>query len=228
MRPDGDAGSRYITKLVTRILLPAILLPALAWGQQITPGFSLTQILQSGRGIARNCGQREYGTGLGVRLSVPVLSRWTKLQVGGRGYWLNRGMECDFADIPPPDGTRVEDDRINLLSRSFVTTDVRLAAQIPREPVSFALGGGNAWHKGPNLPYLVLAAGLLLYDRDGLQFGLGGEYQYLRTTIDQVRRTYLNGGLIAEEPLGRVHDWSHAFALNIYLDVPFAMMRGSW
>jgi hypothetical protein len=213
---------------VIRILLPAVLLPALAWGQQITLGPSLTQILKSGRGIARNCGQSEYGTGLGARLSVPVLSRWTKLQVAGRGYWLNRGAECHFADIPPADGTRVEDDRINLLSQSFITTDVRLEAQIPQAALSFALGGGNAWRKGPNSPYLLLAAGLLLYDRDGLQFGLGGEYQYLRTTSDQVRRTYLNGGLIAEEPVGRVHDWSHAFALNIHLDVPFAMMRGSW
>lgn len=213
---------------VTRILLPAVLLPTLAWGQQITLGPSLTQILKSGRGIARSCGQSEYGTGLGARLSVPGLSRWTKLQVAGRGYWLNRGAECAFADIPPADGTYVEDDRINLLSQSFITTDVHLAAQIPRTPLSFALGGGNAWHKGPNLPYLVLAAGLSLYDRDGLQFGLGGEYEYLRTTSDQVRRTYVNGELIAEEPLGRVHDWSHAFAVNIHLDVPFAMMRGSW
>jgi len=46
---------------------------------------------------------------------------------------------------------------------------------------------------------------------------LGGEYEYLRTTSDQVRRTYVNGELIAEEPLGRVHDWSHAFAVNIHL-----------
>jgi hypothetical protein len=213
---------------VTRILLPAFLLPALAEGQQITPGLSLTQILQSGRGIARTCGQSEYGTGLGARLSLPVLSRWTKLQVAGRGFWLNRGADCAFAAIPRADGTYVDDDRINLLSRSFNTTDVRLAAQIPRTPVNLALGGGNVWRKGPNLPYLVLAAGLYLYDRDGLQLGLGGEYEHLRTTSDQVRRTYLNGELIAEEPLGRVHDWSHAFAVNIHLDIPFSMVRGSW
>lgn len=214
--------------IVTRILLPAILLPSLAWGQQVTLGPSLTQILQSGQGIARRCGQGEYGTGLGLRLSVPALSRWTKVQVAGRGYFLDRGADCAFADIPPPDGTRVEEDRINLLSRSFVTTDVRLAAQAPGAPLSFALGVGNAWHKGPNLPYLGLAGGVTLYDRDDLQFGLGAEYEYLRTSSDQFRRTYLNGVLIAEEPLGRVHDWSHAFAINVYLDIPFAMMRGSW
>jgi hypothetical protein len=212
----------------TRILLPSVLLPTLALGQQVTLGPSLSQILQSGPGIARTCGQNEYGTGLGVRLSVPVLSRWTKLQVAGRGHWLKRGAECAFADVPPPDGTRVEEDRINLLSQSFVATDLRLAARIPDIPLSFALGGGNAWHKGPNLPYLVLAAEIALYEQDALQFGLGAEYQYLRTTSDQVRRTYLTGQLVLEEPLGRVHDWSHAFALNLYLDVPFAMMRGSW
>ena len=213
---------------VSRVLLLAALLPALAWGQQITIGPSLTQILSSGDGVARNCGQNEYGTGLGARLSLPALSRWTQVRVSARGYWLNRGAECDFAEIPPPDGTFVDDDRINLLSQSFNTTDVRLAAQIPSLALSFALGGGVAWHKGPNLPYLVLASEISLYNRGGVQFGLGAEYQYLRATSDQVRRTYVNGELIAAEPLGRVHEWSHGFALGLHLDVPFAKLRGSW
>ena len=60
------------------VLLHAILLPTLAWGQQATLGLGLTQILKSGRGIARTCGQSDYGTGLELRLAAPMVSRWTK------------------------------------------------------------------------------------------------------------------------------------------------------
>jgi hypothetical protein len=203
----------------TRILLPAALLPALAWGQQATLGPTLTQIVSSGPGVARDCLQPEYGTGLGARLSVPVLTRWTTLQVAGRGYFLNRGSEC-VDGFPPPDGTYVEKDRVNLLSRSFITTDVRLATQFGEAPVSFALGGGNAWHEGHDLPYLVLVAGLSILDRPDVRLGLEGEYQWLRVTSDQVRRTYRDFALVAEEPLGRVHEWSHAFTIGITLGIP--------
>jgi hypothetical protein len=42
---------------------------------------------------------------------------------------------------------------------------------------------------------------------------------------DQVRRTYQDFELVAEEPLGRVHEWSHAFILGIALDVPLRAPR---
>jgi hypothetical protein len=208
----------------TRILLLAGLLPALGWGQQATLGPTLTQIISSGTGVARSCLQPEYGTGLGVRFAMPVLTRWTTLQVAGRGYWLNRGSEC-VDGFPPPDGTYVQEDRVNLLSRSFVTTDVRLATRLGEAPVSFAVGGGNAWHAGHNLPYLVFAAGFSILDRPDVQLSLEGEYQWLRVTSDQVRRTYLNSELVAEETLGRVHEWSHALAIGINLEVPLSGRR---
>lgn len=206
------------------ILFPAALLPALAWGQQVTLGLTLTQILSSGTGVARNCLQPEYGTGLGGRLSVPVLTRRTTLQVAGGGYWLDRGSEC-VDGFPPPDGTYVQEDRVNLLSRSFITTDVRLATRLGEAPVSVALGGGNAWHAGHDLPYLVFAAGFSILDRPDVHLGLEGEYQWLRVTSDQVRRTYLNFELVAEEPLGRVHQWSHALAIGVNLEVPLSGTR---
>lgn len=203
----------------TRILLPAALLPALAWGQQATLGLTLTQIASSGDGVARVCGQPEYGTGLGARLSVPVLTKWTTLQVAGRGYWLNRGSDC-VDGFPPPDGTYLVEDRVNLLSRSFLTTDVRLATQLGKAPVNVAAGVGNAWHQSHNLPYLVLAAGITLLERTNARLGLEGEYQWLRVSSDLFRRTYQNFDLVAEEPLGRVHEWSHAFILGITLGIP--------
>jgi hypothetical protein len=203
----------------TRSLFPAAFLPALAWGQQATLGPTLTQIISSGAGVARSCLQSEYSTGLGVRLVTPVLTKRTTLQVAGRGYWLARGSEC-VDGFPPPDGTYVQEDRVNLLSSSFVTTDVRLATRLGETPVNLAVGGGNAWHEDHDLPYLVFVAGFSFLDRPNVQLGLEGEYQWLRVTSDQVRRTYLNSELVAEEPLGRVHAWSHALIIGINLSVP--------
>lgn len=202
-----------------RVLLPAALLPALAWGQRPTFEPTLTQILSSGTGVARNCLQREYGTGLGARFSVPVLTKLTAVQVAARAYWIGRGSEC-VDGFPPPDGTYIQDDRINLLSRSFVTTDVRLATRAGESPVTLAAGGGNAWHEGHDLPYIVLGAGVAILDRPDVHLGIESEYQWLRVSSDRFRRTYQNFSLVAEEPLGRVHQWSHGFILGITLGIP--------
>jgi hypothetical protein len=209
---------------VRRISIIGVAFPALAWGQQATLGPALTQIVSSGDGVARRCAQPEYATGLGVRFALPVLTRRMTLQVAGRGYWINRSSECDEG-FPPPDGTYVEKDRINLLSRSFITTDVRLATQLGESPVSIAVGGGNAWHASHNLPYYMFAAGLWIVDRPDLHLGVEGEYQRLRVTSDLFRRTYQNFSLVAEEPLGRAHEWSHAFSIGITLDIPLGMYQ---
>jgi hypothetical protein len=200
-------------------LLLSTLLPALAWGQQLTLGPTLTQILSSGKGVARDCLQSEYSTGLGARFSVPVLTRWTTLQVVGRGYWFERGSEC-VDGFPPTDGTYLVEDRVNLQSRSFITTDVRLATRLGETPVNLAVGGGNAWHEGHDLPYLMLGAGILIFARPDVRVSLESEYQWLRVTSDQYRRTYQDFELVAEEPLGPVHEWSHAFIIGILLDIP--------
>lgn len=84
----------------------------------------------------------------------------------------------------------------------------------------FAAGVGMAWHESHDLPYLVLAAGINLVEWPDAKLSLGVEYQYLRVTSDQFRRTYQNFGLVAEEPLGRVHQWSHAWALGLQVDIP--------
>jgi hypothetical protein len=203
----------------TLILLLVALLPGLGWGQQASLGPTLTQIISSGDGVARVCVQPEYGTGLGARLAIPVLTKRTTLQVAARGYWLNRGSEC-VDGFPPPDGTYVQEDRVNLLSRSFVTTDVRLATRLGQTPVNIAVGGGNAWHEGHDLPYLVFAAGFSILDRPDVHLSVEGEYQRLRVSSDLFRRTYQNFELVAEEPLGRVHEWSHALIIGINLDIP--------
>ena len=204
-----------------RILLPAALLPGLLRAQQATLGPTLTQIVSSGPGVARSCLQSAYSTGLGARLSVPVLTQWTTLQVAGRGHWISWGSTC-VDGFPPPAGTYIEEDRVNLLSASFITTDVRLAAQPGEEvPLHLAVGGGNAWHEGHDLPYLVFAGELIVVDRPDVRLGLASEYQWFRVTSDQYQRTYDDFELVSEEFLGQVHAWSHAFILGITLDIPF-------
>ncbi len=200
------------------ILLLVALLPTVAWGQQTTLGPTVTQIVSSGEGVARECIELEYATGLGGRFATPVLRRGMTLQVAARGYWLNQGADC-LDGFPPPDGTYIEDDRINLLSRSFVTTDVRLATGLGATPVSVAVGGGNAWHEGRDLPYLVFAAGVSILARPDVRLGLEGEYQWLRVSSDRFRRTYQDFELVAEEPLGRVHQWSHGFIIGLNLAI---------
>jgi hypothetical protein len=204
----------------SQTLLAAALLPGLAYAQRPTLGATLTQIVSSGPGVARSCLQPEYGTGLGARLSVPVLARWITVQVGARGHWLDRGSEC-VDGFPPPAGTYIEDDRVNLLSRSFITTDVRLAARLDEDSVvQLAVGGGNAWHEGHDLPYLVFAGELNVLNRPTVRLGLAAEYQYLRVTSDRFRRTYTDFELVSEEFLGRVHEWSHGFGIGVTLDFP--------
>ncbi len=84
----------------------------------------------------------------------------------------------------------------------------------------FAVGLGMTWRESHDLPYLVLAAGLNLFEWSDAKLSLAGEYQYLRVTSDRFRRTYQDFQLVTEEPLGRVHEWSHAWTLGVQVDVP--------
>jgi hypothetical protein len=156
---------------------------------------------------------------MGLQLTMPAITRWMSLQVAGRGYGIPLGYEC-VNGFPPPDGTQIENDQVNLLSRPFVTTDVRVATRAGEFPMSFAAGGGMAWHEGYDLPYLVLAGGIALFDWSDADLSLGFEYQYLRVTSDQFRRTYQDFQLVAEEFLGQVHEWSHAWALGVQVEIP--------
>ena len=102
-----DSGREYRSLELARsipVLLLVVLLPAQAWSQQTTLAPTLTQIVSSGEGIARDCDQSEYSTGLGLELELPVMTRWTSLQVAGRGYGIDLASECD-SGFPPPDGT---------------------------------------------------------------------------------------------------------------------------
>jgi hypothetical protein len=197
-----------------KLLLPAALVPGMLWAQRPALGATLTGLVSGGEGVGGNCLQSSYRIGIGAQLAVPAFTRWTSLQLNVRGYGIDFGSTC-VDGFPPPDGTYIEDDRVDLVSRSFVTTDVRLAGWLGESPVSLALGVGNAWHVGYNLPYGLLGAELALVSEPTYGISLTGELQLLRVTSDRFRRTYQDFALVSEESLGRVHRWRHALVLGV-------------
>lgn len=197
-----------------KLLLLAALVPGMLWAQRPALGAALTGLVTGGEGVGGNCLQSSYRIGIGAQLAVPAFTRWTSLEINVRGYGIDFGSTC-VDGFPPPDGTYIEDDRIDLVSRSFVTTDVRMAGQLGDGPVSLALGVGNAWHEGYNLPYGVLGAELALVSQPTYGISLSGELQLLRVTSDRFRRTYQDFALVSEESLGRLHRWSHALVLGV-------------
>lgn len=201
----------YTQQMIAELVVVAML-------QQWSLGPSVTLVSGSGDGIERSCLQQGYSSGVGLRLITPLLKR-TTLQVVGRGYWFRRNSTC-VDGFPPPDGTYVQDDRVNLMSRAFVTTDARVAIGVAQDRMTVAAGAGNAWHEGYDLPYVVLAVAWRLVDQPGVRFGFGGEYQRFRASADRVRRTYQNSQVVSEEPLGRVSNWGHAFVFSVHLDIP--------
>ena len=201
------------------VLSVAAAVPALAEGQQRTLGPTLAWIISGGDGVARSCLQTGYSTGLGVRFVTPFLTRVTTVEVAGRGFGIPQASTC-VDGFPPPNGTYVEEDRVNLLSRPFVTSDVRLGLRLGKTPTVVAFGVGNAWHEGYDFPYVLFAGRLPLLNRPGVQFGIEVEYQWLRVSGDRYRRTYQNGQLVTEEPLGRSRRWSHAASIGLHLGIP--------
>ena len=212
-------NSPRILHLSIGLLLGAALLPSRSVAQRWTFGLGLTQIVGSGDGVGHDCLESGYSSGIGFRIAAPILNSRTAVQFSGRGYALQQGSTC-VDGFPPSSGVFVEDDRINLTSQSFATTDLRLATRLGAGKTVVAVGLGNAWHKGHDLPYLVFAAGVALVDQPGVQLSLEGEVQWLRVTADRFRRTYQNFQLVSEESLGRTHSLSHAIVIGLHLGVP--------
>jgi hypothetical protein len=201
------------------LLLPAALVPSMLWAQRPAFGVALTGLVTGGEGVGGNCLQSSYRIGIGAQLSAPAFTRWTSLQLQVRGYGIDFGSSC-VNGFPPLDGTYIQDERVDLVSRSFVTTDVRMAGRLGESGASLALGVGNAWHEGHNLPYGVLGADLALASEPTYEISLSIELQLLRVTSDRFRRTYQDFSLISEESLGRVHDWSHALVFGVSATAP--------
>jgi hypothetical protein len=204
-----------ITQRVLRLILLAALVPGWLLAQQPMLGAALTALADGGEGVGNtSCVSGNHLLGLGARLSAPAFTDWTSLQVNVRGYGINLGDFC-LDGFPPAEGTYIQDDRIDLVTKPFVTTDARLAARVGESPIGVALGVGNAWHQGDNLQYGVFGAEITLVSRPTYEISVGGELQLLRVTSYRFRRTYQDFTLVSEELLGRLHRWSHGLVLGV-------------
>ena len=124
---------------------------------------------------------------------------------------------------PRTDGTYVVDNQVDLLESGFLGTDVRfeISSRAEGPQASLALGIGNNWREGPNVPYFLVATGITWVAGRRVRVGAELEYQHLRVSADQVQLTYEDGRLIETVPLGRVHDWSYAWSVGVYLGLGF-------
>jgi len=201
--------------------LLVLVMPTVAWAQRSTLGPSLTLMVGGGDGVvARGCQDHHIGA-LGLQFSRPIAGRLITLQLAGRGFWLSLPASCVEAPLPPPpDGTYIVDERVSLQALPFVATDARIGINAPNNAAMLTLGGGTAWREGHNAPYFVTGIGIPFVDGVTRRFALEVEYHWFRLTSDRFQRTFLNGQMTAELPLGNVHRWSHAVTIGMRFGVP--------
>lgn len=208
-----------LMRLLYTLAAALILGPGVAAGQRLSIGPTIQHVFDGGAGVERSCLESGHSTGVGGRASYTIASRLT-LEFTTRAYFLEAHSTC-VDGFPPGDGTYVQDDHINLLAASFLTTDVRLRARFGSQKggIGFALGLGNAWRSSHDLPYALL--GTSIHAATGHRVGLvfEAEYLILRVTYDRHRRTYQNGSVVADEFLGRMHQGSHALTVGAGLEV---------
>jgi len=203
-------------------LIATTVLPLTASGQRRSIGVELAAMVGGDERVSHECYQRGYSIALGGRITIPILTDLTSVELAVRGYQMATGPACvDGLVFPPPDGTYDETVRLKLQVRPFLTTDVRLGTRLGKSPLLLAVGGGNAWHTGHDLPYFVVAAGFVMVERPGVLLAVEVDYHWLRVTSDRVRRTYQGGQVVVEQLLGQVHDWGKAGVLALRVGVPF-------
>lgn len=195
-----------------------MLIPTSLASAQSTLGPSLNLMVNGGPGVGGGCTQQIHVAAIGMHLTKPIVRRVVSLQFVGRGYWLPLSSSCIEVGVlrpPQPDGSFIVEQRVDLQSRSFTTTDIRLGINLPDYIATLSAGGGTTWRAGYNAPYFVAAIGLPLIDGVGNRFGFLAEYQWLRLTSDRARLTWLNQQLVVDEPLGKAHHWSHAVTIGV-------------
>lgn len=203
------------------ILLFALagLCPINAWGQSASLGAGLSHILGGGDDVAGGCYNREYSTGFGPRIGIPVMRGRGAVVATARGYWLGPGVTCAIDPFVPMEGTYIFDDGVSLLAIQFITTDVRFEVA-PLRPLRLGAGVGAAWREGRNVPYGLLAAGVSLVDKPSVRLSLDGELTVLHFSEARRRDTYQNFMIVASQPLGIVRHWTPAFAIGMHVEVP--------
>jgi hypothetical protein len=96
----------------------ATLVHSVALAQRPILSGTVTAMVDAGAGVDRSsCVQSANWLGFGLELAVPIVSDRAALQLAGRGYGISVGSTCATLAIPRPDGSYLDDDRVELLSR---------------------------------------------------------------------------------------------------------------
>lgn len=152
-----------------------------------------------------------------------VVGRAVALQGTVRVHREDRvGPSCGIPAPIQPDGTFIFRERRNLLQYGFVGTDLRVRVAAPEWKVrpSIAVGAGQAWREGHNVPYGLMSAGVRFPVMFGFRAGVEGTFYQARVRFDDVQRTYENSFLISEVPLGSVREWRTVRSATVFLELP--------
>lgn len=152
-----------------------------------------------------------------------VVGRAVALQGTVRVHGEDRvGPSCGIPAPIQPDGTFIFRERRNLLQHGFVGTDLRVRVAAPDWKIrpSIAVGAGQAWREGHNVPYGLMSAGVRFPVLLGFRAGVEGTFYQARVRFDDVQRTYQNTLLISEVALGSVREWRTVRSATVFLELP--------
>ena len=199
-------------------LATAAAAPAGAQGPSL--GFGLNRVFASADGIASSCLEPGFRNGVDGRYLRPVLTTLTSIEFTAQAFIFREASTC-VDGFPPPDGTYLQSDRVNLLAESFVSTDLRLRLRLSQRALapSLAIGGGNTWRDGDNLPYVVTDARIPFIARSRIRVNAEGQLLWVQVVAHRYERTYQNFQLVASQSLGPAYDWRRAFSLGIVMEV---------
>jgi hypothetical protein len=191
-----------------------------------------TYVLPVQAGISGGC-TNVYRIGVLQRVGRQIAGPRLAVEANLRSHLLATSKNfCVFEPsiFPPPDGTRIEDDRAGrYLTSRFFAGDLRLRATLPVSPVAptLSLGHGRHWQESGfnglsgTRPYWVAGVGLLLGTGPRWRLGIEGEYQMLRDSWLRRQVTWAGGQQTANESLGTFHEWLRASGITLSAVVTF-------
>lgn len=203
------------------IAVLAALVSHSAAAQSAFGGLGVHYFTGGGRGIEGTCLEGSTNTGLAVRAGYDIVDRIVAVQ-GTARFHLWTAMRRCMDGFPPAEGTFIDLDRQNLLTRAFTATDVQVRLTFPVRYLApaVAAGIGQAWRSGNDLPYFVLTA-ILIVPTPAVRFLLAAEWYRVRVGFERVQRTWQDFTLIEVVPLGTVHEWNSSAAVGFGVEFPF-------
>jgi hypothetical protein len=209
-----------VALVVLAILVP---LPS-AVAAQLDHGGVDFNLVVGGDEFVRGC-SAPFSLGFGVHGGWRT-GRFVSAAAAARIHAPPAGVGCDTS-FQPPDGIYIEDDRTDLLSETFFTTDIRIGARLGTRPgaLELSIGAGMAWQPGRDLPLAIVAMNVPMVILPDARVDLTVDYTLLLVSSDRYRRTYQTGLIVDDESLGSVRNAGEMLTLGVRLQFPGVMSR---